>query len=330
MPTRNAGSFLAKAVDSIVRQTLSDLELLIVDDGSTDGALDDLISKGCDARIRVFRNPRNLGIGASYAFAIPLCESPWIALMDSDDIAHPMRLKFQLEALAADPSLDAVATAMEFIDSEDRVTGHYKSFHTPEEIRAYSIAVMPVPHPTLMGRSEMFRKISYRSEIPVAQDYDMVLRALDRGYKIGSISLPLYKYRRHSASTFQTKRRAHVIASCAFQICSARRRSGLPEQFEDAAITAAAMIARSDEPSTVLRRYARDCHRQGFVNLAVVNSALSLRYGPSPIALAFLVRYLAVAALRDRGSRRPLAVGAIKGAIGALLRQADGSNTGNE
>ena len=75
MPTRNAGSFLAKAVDSIVRQTLSDLELLIVDDGSTDGALDDLISKGCDARIRVFRNPRNLGIGASYAFAIPLCES---------------------------------------------------------------------------------------------------------------------------------------------------------------------------------------------------------------------------------------------------------------
>jgi glycosyltransferase involved in cell wall biosynthesis len=316
MLTRNAGPYLEKAVDSILRQTFSDLELLIVDDGSTDGALDALISKGCDARIRIFRNPKNLGIGASFAIAIPKCESPWTALMDSDDIAHPMRLKFQLDALAADPSLDAVATAMEFIDSEDRVTGQYRSFHTPDEIRAYSIAVMPVPHPTLMGRSEMFKKISYRSEIPAAEDYDMVLRALDQGYKIGSISLPLYRYRRHSASTFQT--------------CSARRRSGLPEQFEDEARLAAAVTHGSGELSDVLRRYARDCYKQGFVVLAAVNSALSLRSGPSPIALALFVRYLAVAALRDRGSRRPFAVGAIKGAIGALLREADGSNTGNE
>jgi len=326
MLTWNPGPYLAPAIDSILGQTLDDFELVLVDDASTDGSVGKVLSERPDARIRLLRNRDNLGIGASYERAIPECTSPWIAIMDHDDIAHPMRLRMQLDAFAADPTLDAVGTAMEMIDNNDNPLGPYPSFHTPDEIRDYAPITMPVPHPTLMGKAEMFRRVSYRSGARYAMDYDMVLRALEQGYRIGSISLPLYRYRRHPGSTSITKVREHEIITCAIQLCAARRRSGQKEEFEDSLAKAHARIDGGLDVSLVYRTYSAECAAEGHSVLAAVHSAFSVRTRPSAISLFLLVRYLIAAVVKERRSLRSAAAGLIKGILGALLHRGPAHN----
>lgn len=101
----NSGPLLLEAAASILDQSLADLELVLVDNGSTDGAVDRLLAARPDPRIRLLRHPRNLGIAEGVQSAKPLCRAPWIALMDADDRAHPLRLELQLRAAAADPTL---------------------------------------------------------------------------------------------------------------------------------------------------------------------------------------------------------------------------------
>jgi hypothetical protein len=307
----NKGPYLAAAVDSILAQTMRDFELLLVDDASTDDSVEKVLVTRTDTRIRFIRMS-----------VIPKCRSPWIALMDADDVSHPMRLEIQLNALSADPSLDAVSTAMEMIDEENRPLGSFPTHYTPDEIAAYAPVLMPVPHPTLMCRAELFRDVGYRLEFRASEDYDMVTRALEAGFRFGGISIPLYRYRRYAGSWTIAQPRTFDIYTCAVRLCTARRRAGLEERLAEATDDARMRIEGRLAMHAVYRLYSRECAVEGHAVPAAVHAALAMRERPSLMALLVLFRRVAAAFRRDRGSGRKVFVGALKGMLGVLLRRA--------
>src|SRR5688572_25142970 len=102
MPVYNAEKYLKEAIDSILQQTLTDFEFLIIDDGSTDASVR-IIRSYADSRIRLVQNETNAGITVTLNKGIELAKAPLIARMDADDISYPMRLQRQYDFFLAHP-----------------------------------------------------------------------------------------------------------------------------------------------------------------------------------------------------------------------------------
>lgn len=177
MPVYNAGPYLRQAVLSIVRQTFGDWELLIIDDGSTDDAIEG-ITDIADHRIHVVRNPNNLGLAATLNIGIDLARGEFIARMDQDDIAYPERLERQLAMLRADPTLDLVAVRCLAIDRKGEIVGALPFALSHEMLCKMPWRGFYLPHPTWLGRTEWFRR--YRYAIPgpyLSEDQELLLRS---------------------------------------------------------------------------------------------------------------------------------------------------------
>jgi len=177
MPVYNAGSYLRQAVLSIVGQTYGDWELLVIDDASTDGAVE-TIAHIADARIRVVANARNLGLAATLNVGIDLARGEFIARMDQDDISYPERLERQLALLRADLSLDLVAVRCLTISPDDEAVGLLPWAPTHEALTARPWLGFYLPHPTWMGRTAWFRRHRYHlPEIHLSEDQELLLRS---------------------------------------------------------------------------------------------------------------------------------------------------------
>jgi glycosyltransferase involved in cell wall biosynthesis len=286
----NSGDLLGGAIDSILNQTVSDLELIVVDNGSTDGAIEHELTRRPDARLRVLRHERNLGIGGGTASAVPLCRSPWIAIMDSDDRSHPMRFELQLNAAKADPSLDLICTDVKLIDEKGDAMGDWPAFFSPATISGYAPYNMPFCHPTLMARAQVFRETPYRAAFRIAADFDFVARASER-FKLGAVSIPLYEYRRHAASTSTSQILLSEAYVCATRLLTARRRAGRSEYLAETVAEAETLVAKQHSLSFLYTHYAARCHAEGFPLLAAFHAALSVRVRRTPLAVLHYVRY---------------------------------------
>ena len=193
MPIFNAGSCLRLAVLSIVRQTFTDWELLIIDDGSTDNALQD-IDDIRDKRIRILKDGANKGLAARLNEAIDLARGRYLARMDQDDVSYPERFARQVEALEKDPRLDLVAAHAVTIDGDHRLTGRLPAA-SQGEIIAKPWRGFYLPHPTWMGRIEWFRKFRYAEPGPYfCEDQELLLRSYEES-SFGVIEEPLLAYR---------------------------------------------------------------------------------------------------------------------------------------
>ena len=176
MPIYNAGAYLRQAVISIVRQTFDDWELLIIDDGSTDNALES-IGDLCDSRIRILHDGKNLGLAARLNQAIELASGRYLARMDQDDISYPNRFSKQVIALESCPHIDLLATRALIIDENDVVTGLFPYRVAHREICARPWAGFYFPHPTWMGKIEWFRRHRYAQPAPyLCEDQELLLR----------------------------------------------------------------------------------------------------------------------------------------------------------
>jgi glycosyltransferase involved in cell wall biosynthesis len=122
MPVFNAGRHLRPAVISIILQTFTDWELLVIDDGSSDGAVDDILDLD-DARIRILRDGSNRGLAARLNEAIDLARGHYFARMDQDDISYPERLARQVDMLEQSPALDLCAVRCAAINFENELVG---------------------------------------------------------------------------------------------------------------------------------------------------------------------------------------------------------------
>ncbi|PTX95629.1 glycosyltransferase [Opitutus sp. ER46] len=318
----NHGPWLVEAVRSVLAQSFTDLELIVIDNGSTDGSVDQLQRAVTDPRLRLFTEPVNRGISTGINLAIAHATASWIALTDGDDRSHPLRLELQLKALAADRSLDAIATDAETIDQAGTVTGRIDSTHSPEAIRGQAPFGMPVVNPTLLARAEWFRRLEYRPAVRWAPDYDFVLRLLEAGARVGALSLPLYSYRRHPHSSTVAMPLAHELGTCAIRLAAARRRAGRPERIDEAFATVDARLAAGMSLGTAFRLYADDFRAEGFPLLAAFHSALAQRVAPSAGTKLRFARDLIAAVRADAGSWREALGGMAKGPFWLMLRRA--------
>lgn len=177
LPIFNAGRFLRPAVLSVVQQTFSDWELLIIDDGSTDDSLES-IQDIHDARIRIIADTNNKGLAARLNEAIDLAQGRYFARMDQDDISYPERFAQQLDRLISDPSLDLVGVRSIAISEDNEILGTFPYALTHDELCAKPWRGFYLMHPTWMGKTEWFRRHRYARPGPyLCEDQELLLRS---------------------------------------------------------------------------------------------------------------------------------------------------------
>ena len=202
LPAFNCGRWLGLAIESVLQQSFTDFEFIIINDGSTDNT-EQIIHSFYDQRIMYVKNIKNEGLIYSLNRAIDLSEGKYIARMDSDDICRPERLAKQKLFLDQNEDITVVASTVELINEQGENTGPWKLDQqtiTPRQIKKALLKQNCVVHPTVMVRAGILKTLEYKSYQKNIEDYDLWLRMLSRGHKISKINEPLLLYRIHRNS----------------------------------------------------------------------------------------------------------------------------------
>jgi glycosyltransferase involved in cell wall biosynthesis len=217
IPVYNGERFLDEAIYSIRNQTEPNIEILLIDDGSTDRSLEMLRHHAAeDDRVRVIER-EHLGVSNALNSGIEAARSDWIARLDQDDVSAPDRLAKQLDLLASFPEAGMVGSFCWIIGETGRTVGLHKIGPTTlEEFWALDRADLMriVSSSVVFSRALALRLGGYRAEYEPAEDYDLSSRIAD-GHVVLAVPEPLVEYRIHGASV--TTRRL------ALQMRSARR-----------------------------------------------------------------------------------------------------------
>lgn len=189
--------FLGEAVDSILAQSFRDFEFLIIDDGSEHQRhLEALASR--DPRIRLLRNPANLGLIRSLNRGVAEARAPLIARMDADDVAHPERLARLREAMDADLALGLVGSCYTTLDESGKDLESIRVPQSHADIMWASLFYNPFCHSSVMFRRSAFDAAGgYELHAPHAEDYDLWARML-LSVKARNLPDALVKYRINS------------------------------------------------------------------------------------------------------------------------------------
>lgn len=199
LPVYNGGSFLEDAVRSVVNQTWENWELLIIDDGSTDGAIDRLPFLS-DARILVIRDGQNRGLATRLNQAVLLANGKYFARMDHDDICSPERFFLQLQYLESHQEVDLLSTKCMAMREDGVLKGAWPFAKTHANICRRPWLGFYMPHPSWMGRIEWFRKNRYKEPSPYCcEDQELLLRAhcFSKYDSIDEVLL-FYRVRKHT------------------------------------------------------------------------------------------------------------------------------------
>lgn len=194
MPVFNAGKFLKPALLSIINQTYTNWELILIDDGSTDDCLKDL-PELFDSRIKLIRDGENKGITIRLNEAIDLANGEFFARMDSDDISHPQRFELQLNKLQDQPELDLLSTRAVIINKQNMIIGNFPFKETHEEICARPWLGFYMAHPSWMGKLDWFKKNRYKEpSLYFCEDQELLLRSFSTS-RFSTLNQVLLKYR---------------------------------------------------------------------------------------------------------------------------------------
>jgi len=175
MPVRNCESTIAAAIRSIVHQTYTRWELLVLDDGSSDRTLEAVCGLR-DPRIRIVRDGLHAGLPTRLNQAVQLSRAKYFARMDGDDVCFPDRLQRQIDYLESHPGVDLLATGVVVFRGDGFVLGQRRCPASHEEICRRPWSSFPMPHPTWMGRTEWFRNHPYDPRVVRAEDQELLLR----------------------------------------------------------------------------------------------------------------------------------------------------------
>jgi glycosyltransferase involved in cell wall biosynthesis len=223
MPTRNALPYLDDSVGSIVGQSFEDIELIILDDASTDGSADALRAWARrDGRIRLYRSAHGLGPAGSANFVVRQARSAFVARMDADDVSHPDRLRRQFEVMTTRPDVALVGALSDGMDAAGRLVRPRDRWRL---VRHSSFA--PFPHGSTMFRRRVFEEVGgYREPCAGWEDQDLFLRMSQRGrILVLPDVLYHYRYRRGSVSLTHSTQEAARIEDVRRR-CLAERRAG--------------------------------------------------------------------------------------------------------
>lgn len=228
MPVRDGQRWLSEAIDSVLGQTFSDFELLVIDDGSTDNTPKILAGyQERDARARVITQGRE-GLARALNQGLAQAKGSLIARLDADDAALPERLRRQILYLDKHPETALLGTWAQVIDEQGRVMRRPLTPATGSDSLTRALARMnPFIHSSVMFRASVARELGgYRPAFEAAEDYDLWLRISEVS---GIAILPevLVRYRRHATNVTKTRAVRQVFSVRLAKLASeARRRSG--------------------------------------------------------------------------------------------------------
>jgi len=223
LPVYNASSTVEQAINSVLGQrNAPPLELVVINDGSTDGTLE-LLEKlaRTDPRIRLISTARQGQVAAAVT-AQAQCHGDFIARMDADDISHPDRVAAQLALLEREPQLGIVGSRVRYFPRKRLRAGllHYEKWlnsllaerDSVESTHAGIVRELfvecPLANPSLMFRREAFEEVGgYRDFHGLPEDYDLVFRFAESGWRLGGVPRVLHRWRDHQERVSRTDAR---------------------------------------------------------------------------------------------------------------------------
>jgi glycosyltransferase involved in cell wall biosynthesis len=207
MPVHNGREFLDESIKSILAQTLSDFEFVILDDASTDGATE-LLREWAqrDDRIQLHESKKRLGLAGSSNAVVSKARAPILARMDADDIAHPDRLRRQLTIMESHPDIVVIGTLCDGIDASGRVVRPRDRWRLVRRS-----CYIPFPHGSVMFRRDAFDAVGgYNEDATRAEDQDLFGRMTAKG-RVVTLPDTLYSYRYHSSNATLNNGKSAVV-----------------------------------------------------------------------------------------------------------------------
>jgi|GEM_PF-6900245 len=203
IPVFNAERYLKLAIDSILNQTLQNIEIIAINDGSTDNSMA-ILNGYSDHRLKFFENTVNLGMVATRNNAISLAKGEYIAFFDNDDISHPTRLSQELHFLESHPDIAVVGSWARFIDENGKPFGQWATPTEPDSVFKAIVQYNPIINTSVLMRKSVVDEIGELRGSSGVDDYEYWLRVAEK-HKISNIPETLVDYRIHSNQLSLTK-----------------------------------------------------------------------------------------------------------------------------
>ena len=198
IPCYNCEKYIAEAIESILNQSYNNIELIIVDDCSTDNSLIIIEKYINNKNVVIIKNSTNSGVAYSINIGIKIAKGEYIARMDADDISHPLRIQKQVDVMLSNPNFSVVGTNVQVIDGDGNALFYYNALHTDDEIRKAFAYTSPIWSGSQMWKRSVCFQAGLIDEnlIPGCEDIEFTLRLLLLGKSI-NIQEPLYIYRKN-------------------------------------------------------------------------------------------------------------------------------------
>lgn len=205
MPLFNTAAFIRETLDSILAQNFQDFELIIVDDCSTDGSVK-IVESYSDPRIRLLKNETNIGVAAARNLGLDAAKGEFLAFFDSDDVALPGCFETKIKLLNANPRLQIIGSRMQGIDHTGTHTKNLWGYSdTAEKLSPTLLFRNVLCTSGLTMRREIIGGKYFRTDLPVASDYEMWVRLVDNTNTL-ALSDIMVKYREHPSNITHSKR----------------------------------------------------------------------------------------------------------------------------
>lgn len=196
LPVFNSEDYIEAAVKSILSQSYTNFELIIINDGSTDRS-EEKILQFKDERIRYIRNEKNIGLARSLNKAMGLSAANYIARMDQDDVSLPHRFKKQIEFLLQHPEIAILGTEVDVIDKDGKWVDTWHFPTDPEQVRSDIYKSCCFAHPSVMFLKDKIVEAGlYREDQVFNEDYELWIRLL-KNNKGANLNETLLQYRIH-------------------------------------------------------------------------------------------------------------------------------------
>jgi Glycosyl transferase family 2 len=235
LAVHNGARYLEEALRSMMRQSLRNIEILVVDDASID-ATPEILSRLAqeDPRLRILTTPENLRLAGALNYGLDHARAPLIARMDDDDISYPERLAIQKRFMDAHPGVTLAGASVDWLDDSGGRTRRSVRSRDDFAIRWTARFALNIIHPTFMFRdkSPSGDPVRYDPELHVGQDYDLVCRLLMGGSEVVCLPEVLLAFRRHGNSISRKKGKDQL--ALAKGVCETFQAHELPPPLVDA------------------------------------------------------------------------------------------------
>nr|WP_199000412.1 glycosyltransferase [Flavobacterium sp. ASV13] len=214
MPVYNCELYIEEAIDSILNQTFSDFEFIIIDDASSDSTVS-IIKKYNDPRVQLIEKPQNSGYTNSLNYGLSIAKGEYIARMDGDDISLPNRFVKQVAFLDKNPETVLIGTFFKIIDKDKIIT--VPEYH--DDIKLAMLKDCCIGHPTVMMRKSCLDKFAliYDTKKEPAEDYDLWTRLLAVG-KLYNLQEVLLNYRIHNSQVSHKRNEQQISTALEIKV----------------------------------------------------------------------------------------------------------------